>query len=117
MASYRELRAVREELAEAREMRDSESDPELRDMAREEVERLETREAALIEELRVQLAAHATRTTKDVIMEIRAGAGGEEAALFAAELFRMYARYAERHGWTIGDPDAPTRPASAACAR
>ena len=64
-----------------------------------------------------QLLPRDPNDDRDVIVEIRAGAGGEEAALFAAQLFRMYARYAERHRWSVGAADAPTRPASAACAR
>jgi peptide chain release factor 1 len=97
----RRLRAAREELAGAREMRDDEVEPELRDMARAEVERLESLEATLEEELRLLLLPHDPNDERNVIMEIRAGTGGEEAALFAAELYRMYARHAERHRWQV----------------
>ncbi|MGZ6271531.1 MAG: peptide chain release factor 1 [Candidatus Limnocylindrales bacterium] len=97
----RRLRAAREELAGAREMRDDEVEPELRDMARAEVERLESLEATLEEELRLLLLPHDPNDERSVIMEIRAGTGGEEAALFAAELYRMYARHAERHRWQV----------------
>ena len=95
--AFRRLEDTRTELAGAREMRDHETDDELRTMAREEVDRLETDEARLIEELKVLLLPRDPADDGDVILEIRAGAGGEEAALFAAELLRMYLRYAERH--------------------
>jgi peptide chain release factor 1 len=78
-------------------MRDVESDEELRAMARVEVDRLEADETRLIEELKVLLLPRDPADDGDVILEIRAGAGGEEAALFAAELLRLYLRYAERH--------------------
>jgi len=95
--AYRELGAVREQLAGARHLRDAESDEELRAMAREEIAELETREAQLVEELRVSLLPRDPNDDRNVIVEIRAGAGGEEAALFAAELLRMYVRYADAH--------------------
>ena len=69
-------------------------------MAREEVARLETDEADRLDELKVLLLPRDPNDDRDVIMEIRAGAGGEEAALFASELYRMYVRYAERHRFT-----------------
>ena len=97
VAAYRTLLATRAELAGAREMRDAEPDEELRAMAHDEVERLSTEEARLIEELKVLLLPRDPNDDKNVIMEIRAGTGGEEAALFAAELLRMYLRYAEHH--------------------
>ncbi len=93
--------ATRAELAGARELRDaSDADDEMRAMARDEIDRLEADETRLIEELKVLLLPRDPNDDRDVIMEIRAGAGGEEAALFAAELFRMYVRYAERHRFT-----------------
>jgi len=95
--AFRRLQETRAELAGAREMRDGETDDELRAMAREEVARLEADEARLIEELKVLLLPRDPADEGDVILEIRAGAGGEEAALFGAELLRMYLRYAERH--------------------
>jgi peptide chain release factor 1 len=70
-------------------------------MARDEVHRLEAEEARLLEVLKFQLLPHDPLDERDVIVEIRAGAGGEEAALFAADLFRMYARYVERHRWSV----------------
>ena len=98
--AYRRLGETRAELTGAREMRDAESDEELRAMAREEIDRLEADEARLVEELKVLLLPRDPADDGDVILEIRAGAGGEEAALFAAELLRMYLRYAERHRWS-----------------
>jgi peptide chain release factor 1 len=95
--AYRRLNETQAELAGAREMRDAESEEELRAMAREEVDRLEADQTRLIEELKVLLLPRDPADDGDVILEIRAGAGGEEAALFASELLRLYLRYAERH--------------------
>lgn len=96
---YRALKEVRAELEETRQMWRETSDPELRALAAEEVAALEERQNALENELRVLLLPKDPNDNKDVIMEIRAGAGGEEAALFAADLYRMYVRYAELRGW------------------
>ena len=99
VGAYRHLLSTREELAGARELRDGESDDEMRAMARDEIARLEADETRLIEELKVLLLPRDPADDGNVILEVRAGAGGEEAALFAAELLRMYLRYAERHRW------------------
>jgi peptide chain release factor 1 len=99
VGAYRRLEETRRELAGAREMRDSDTDDELRAMARDEVDRLEADETRLVEELKVLLLPRDPADDGNVILEIRAGAGGEEAALFASELLRMYLRYAERHRW------------------
>ena len=96
VSAWRDLLEIRKELAEALEMRDS-GDEEMHDLAQDEVRKLESRETELIEALRVQLLPSDPNDEKNVILEIRAGAGGEEAKLFAAELLRMYLRYAERH--------------------
>ncbi len=99
--AFRRLEATRAELAGAREVRgSSDADDELRAMARDEIDRLEADESRLLEELKVLLLPRDPNDDRDVILEIRAGAGGEEAALFAAELYRMYVRYAERHRFT-----------------
>jgi len=95
--SFRRLEAIRAELAGAREMRDAESDEELRAMAHEEAGRLEAAETAAVEELKVLLLPRDPSDDKNVILEVRAGTGGEEAALFAGDLLRMYLRWAERH--------------------
>jgi peptide chain release factor 1 len=97
VAAYRELREVRDQLAGARQMRDAESDEEMRALAREEIAELEGRETQLIEDLKVSLLPRDPNDDRNVIVEVRAGAGGEEAALFAAELLRMYTRYAQEH--------------------
>src|SRR5690349_4932037 len=97
VAAFRELGEVRDELAGARQMRDSETDDELKAMAREEIDALETRETALLDDLRVALLPRDPNDDRNVIVEVRAGAGGEEAALFASELLRMYSRYAQDH--------------------
>jgi peptide chain release factor 1 len=99
--AFRRLEATRHELAGARELRGSaDADDELRAMARDEVDRLEADENRLLDELKVLLLPRDPNDDRDVILELRAGAGGEEAALFAAELYRMYHRYAERHRFT-----------------
>ncbi len=99
--AFRRLEATRAELAGARELRGSaDADDELRAMAREEIDRLEADETRLLEELKFLLLPRDPNDDRDVILEIRAGAGGGEAALFAAELYRMYVRYAERHRFT-----------------
>ena len=95
--AFHRLEDTRTELAGARELRDDESDEELRALARDEIARLEAEEAVEVETLKVLLLPHDPNDDKSVILEIRAGAGGEEAALFAADLLRMYLRYAERH--------------------
>jgi len=97
VAAYRELKDVRAELAGARQMRDAETDDEMKALARDEIAALETRETSLISTLRLSLIPRDPNDDRNVIVEIRAGAGGEEAALFAAELLRMYTRYAQEH--------------------
>ncbi|HBL39505.1 TPA: peptide chain release factor 1 [Candidatus Uhrbacteria bacterium] len=86
------------ELAQAREMM---QDPEMKEAAEEEVTRAEALLAELEAKISLALLPPDPMDKKDVIMEIRAGAGGDEAALFATHLFRMYARFAERHGWNV----------------
>ncbi|MDA8236970.1 MAG: peptide chain release factor 1 [Chloroflexi bacterium] len=97
VAAFTHLEATRAELAGARELRDAESDEEIRAMARDEIERLEAVEATALDELKVLLVPRDPNDDRNVLLEIRAGAGGEEAALFAGDLLRMYLRWAERH--------------------
>jgi peptide chain release factor 1 len=97
VAAFRRLEATRAELLGARELRDAETDGELKDMARAEIERLTEEEGRLLADLRILLLPRDPNDDRDVIMELRAGTGGDEAALFAGELLRMYLRYAERH--------------------
>ena len=98
VAAFRRLEATRSELAGARELRDgADADDELRTLADDEIGRLEADETELLDRLKVLLLPRDPNDDRDVIMEIRAGAGGDEAALFAGELLRMYTRYAEKH--------------------
>ena len=99
--AFQSLEATRAELAGARELRESgDADPDMKAMVADEIERLSADEDRLLEELKVLLLPRDPNDDRDVILEIRAGAGGDEAALFAAELYRMYVRYAERHRFT-----------------
>ncbi|HLO35184.1 MAG TPA: PCRF domain-containing protein, partial [Candidatus Deferrimicrobium sp.] len=99
--AFQSLEATRAQLAGAREMRESgDADPEMKAMVAEEIERLTADEDRLLEALKILLLPRDPNDDRDVILEIRAGAGGDEAALFAAELYRMYVRYAERHRFT-----------------
>lgn len=100
VAETREYRRVLTDLEEARSLLASE-DPELAALARQEVERLEDRRRALEQRLRLALLPRDPYEGRDVFLEIRAGAGGEEAALFAADLVRMYTRYAQSKGWRV----------------
>lgn len=98
----RELRRAQDELAGAREMLDTlPAGDELRDMAQGEADGLRARVEALEEEIRILLLPKDPNDGKNVVLEIRAGTGGDEAALFAEELFRMYVRYAETRGWRV----------------
>ena len=97
---YRELKQVRQGLADARAMLE-ESDAGIRAMAEEEIAALEPRLAAIEEELKLLLLPRDPHDEKNVILEIRAGTGGDEASLFAAEVFRMYTRFAEQHRWKV----------------
>src|SRR3954447_6852835 len=101
VAAHRGLAGTRAALGGARELRDAhDGDDEMRSMAREEIDRLEADEHRLLDDLKVLLLPRDPNDDRDVILEIRAGAGGEEAALFAAELLRLYLRYAARHRFT-----------------
>jgi peptide chain release factor 1 len=93
---YREWKIMRDNLDQARQMR-QDSDPDIRAMAEEEIERLEPELSKIEDELRVLLLPKDPNDEKNVVLEIRAGTGGDEATLFAAEVFRMYSRYAEEH--------------------
>ncbi len=101
VGKFRSYRTTATALDKTRAMIREESDEELRAMAREEAERLEADERELEQELRLLLLPRDPRDEKDIYVEVRAGTGGEEAALFAADLFRMYTRYAENKGWKV----------------
>ncbi len=96
---YREYKNCRQELSQTRELISEEDDPQMRSLAQEEAAELEERIASLEEELRILLLPKDPNDDRNVIIEIRAGAGGEEAALFAAVLYRMYSMYAVKKGW------------------
>ncbi|HOK48166.1 MAG TPA: peptide chain release factor 1, partial [Bryobacteraceae bacterium] len=100
VSKYREWKTVRRNLEEARQMLED-SDPELRAMAEDEVARLTPEIARLEQELKILLLPKDPNDEKNVVLEIRAGTGGDEATLFAAEVFRMYSRYAESKGWRV----------------
>ncbi|HZR98061.1 MAG TPA: peptide chain release factor 1 [Chloroflexota bacterium] len=101
VAVYQELQGVEAQLAEARALLADGADAELRELAQEEAETLSRRRADLLAQLTELLRPRDPNDTRDVIMEIRAGTGGEEASLFAADLFRMYVRYAEARRWKV----------------
>jgi peptide chain release factor 1 len=100
VARYREWKKLDAELAQARQMLE-ESDDDLRKLAAEEIERLEREREKVEQDLKVLLLPKDPNDEKNVLLEIRAGTGGDEATLFAAEIFRMYARYAESQGWRV----------------
>ena len=98
---YREYKKVREGLLEAKAIFDDNPDADMRRLAEDEIAELRPRLEALERELPILLLPEDPNDAKNVIVEIRGGVGGEEAALFAGDLFRMYARYAERRGWRV----------------
>jgi peptide chain release factor 1 len=97
---FREYKAVEQDIAGAQELAKG-SDAEMRELAEDELATLTARREALLQELKALIIPKDPHDDKNVILEIRAGAGGDEAALFAGDLFRMYARYAERQGWRL----------------
>lgn len=99
MEEYSLYRETEKGIADARELVREADDAEMRDMAKEELKELEARLEASEKELKVLLIPPDPLEEKNIIMEIRGGTGGDEAALFAADLFRMYTRYAENKGW------------------
>ena len=101
VAARREYIKLRDSIAEARELMATENDPEMRQMAREELDIATARLPQLEEEIKQMLIPADPQDDKDVIMEIRGGTGGDEAAIFAGDLFRMYGRYCESRGWKI----------------
>jgi len=95
---FREYKDVAAKIAEAEELV---KDPDMRELAYEELKSLHVRRDTLLAELKVLLVPKDPNDAKNVVLEIRAGAGGDEAALFASDLFRMYSRYCERQGWRL----------------
>jgi peptide chain release factor 1 len=98
---FREYKAILKGIEESKLISESETDPEMRKLADEELRALEERETECQKELQWLLMPKDPNDEKNILLEIRAGTGGNEATLFAAELFRMYSRYAERAGWRV----------------
>jgi peptide chain release factor 1 len=96
--AFREYKTVLRELEGAEELL---KDPDMRDLAQEEMQPLQARRDQLLAQIKIMLIPKDPNDAKNVMLEIRAGTGGDEAGLFAADLFRMYSRYAERQGWKI----------------
>ncbi len=98
---FREYKDLKRGIADTHALLADETDPDMRSMAQEELDHLERRLATVEQELKILLVPKDPNDEKNVILEIRAGTGGDEASLFAAELFRMYARYAETQRWKV----------------
>ncbi|MBV9608898.1 MAG: PCRF domain-containing protein, partial [Acidobacteria bacterium] len=98
---YREYKALKQGIAESKAVLADESDPEMRAYAQEELDRLQPRIEEAEQDLKVLLLPKDPNDEKNVVLEIRAGTGGDEASLFAAEIFRMYTRYAETQRWKV----------------
>ena len=98
---YREYKDLKRGIAESKAMLADEKDPEMRAYAQEELDKLESRIGEAEKELKVLLLPKDPNDEKNIILEIRAGTGGDEATLFAAEMFRMYTRFAETQGWKV----------------
>jgi peptide chain release factor 1 len=101
VAARDEYKKLLQNLDESKSLLLNESDPELKEMAREEVQACEERRPQLEEEIKVMLIPQDPEDGKNAILEIRGGTGGDEAALFAGDLFRMYQHFAERRGWKL----------------
>lgn len=101
VGAYKEYKKVIEDLQDNKEMLEIESDKEMKEMLHDEINELKSREEELEKEIQILLLPKDPNDDKNVFVEIRAGAGGDEAALFAANLFRMYTRYAENNRWTV----------------
>ena len=99
--AYKEYKACKQAIADSLEMLDEESDEELKELAKEELSESKKRVEELEHELKILLLPKDPNDDKNVIVEIRAGAGGDEAALFAAEIYRMYLHYAEGRRWQV----------------
>ncbi|WP_422361164.1 peptide chain release factor 1 [Reichenbachiella sp.] len=102
---YEEYKIVLENLTNSKEILETEKDPEFREMAKMELDELEPKKEDLEEEIKQMLIPKDPNDDKNSILEIRAGTGGDEAAIFAGDLFRMYQRYCEKQGWKLGVMD------------
>ena len=103
--AYREYKKCTQDIEDSLAMLEEESDPEMKEMLKEELGAAKVRVGELEQELKILLLPKDPNDEKNVIVEIRAGAGGDEAALFAAEIYRMYVRYAERQRWKVETMD------------
>ena len=101
VTKYREYKATVKSLEETKGMLNDDLDEEMAALAGQEIESLEAKREQLLQEIKISLLPKDANDDRNVIVEIRAGAGGDEAGLFAADLFRMYSRYAQSKGWTI----------------
>jgi len=101
VAKFREWKEIEKGLDGAKQLLAESTDPEMKQMAHDELRELEARREVVEREVKVLLVPKDPNDEKNVIVEIRAGTGGDEASLFAAELFRMYSRYAESQGWRV----------------
>ena len=101
VTKYREYKATSKALEETRAMLNDGLDEEMTALAKQEIARLESQQEHLLQELKLALLPKDVNDEKDIIIEIRAGAGGDEAGLFAADLFRMYSRYAQSKSWGV----------------
>lgn len=99
VSTYQEYKATCQELAELEALRDANTEGEMVELVKEEIAKVKERKDSLLWRLKVALVPKDPNANKDIIVEIRAGAGGEEASLFAADLFRMYTRYAQAKRW------------------
>lgn len=101
VVKYRAYKATARELEETRAMLEGALDEEMSSMVKQEIEKLEAKRERQMEGIKTALTPRDASDQKDIIVEIRAGAGGDEAGLFAADLFRMYSRYAQNKGWAV----------------
>ncbi len=108
IVAYREYKEVNSQLEDAKSMLEEDLDDEMREMAKMEIAELSDQKEDLEEKLKVLLLPKDPNDDKNVIMEVRGAAGGDEAALFAGDLYRMYSRYAESEGWKIDVMDSST---------
>ncbi|HEY5498748.1 MAG TPA: PCRF domain-containing protein, partial [Bacteroidales bacterium] len=100
-AAQKEYRGLLQNIDDAKDLLDNEKDPDLREMAKEELDLSQKRLPSLEEEIKILLVPADPEDAKNAIVEIRGGTGGDEAAIFAGDLFRMYAKYCETKGWRV----------------
>lgn len=99
--AYQEYKNILEKLESAKHVLTNENDPEFRELAKTEVDELESKKAQIEEDIRILLIPQDPEDSRNAVMEIRAGTGGDEASIFAGDLFRMYHKYCEKKGWKV----------------